>query len=70
VPAGKRSTAAIHFSIDKVLPAEAYRLQIGAKQTQISSLSGPGAFLPNKLFSSNGQQKNQLLQNLFKAIVA
>jgi hexosaminidase len=44
VPPGKRSSAAIHFSIDKDLPAEADRLQIGAKQTQISSLSGPGAF--------------------------
>jgi N-acetyl-beta-hexosaminidase len=44
VPAGKSSLAAIHFSIDKNLPPEAYRLQIGAKQTQISSLSDPGAF--------------------------
>ena len=44
VPTGKRSSAAIHFFINKDLPAEAYRLQIGAKQTQISSLSGPGAF--------------------------
>ena len=44
VPAGKRTSAAIHFSIDKDLPAETYRLQIDAKQTQISSLSGPGAF--------------------------
>ena len=44
VPANKRSSAAIHFAIDKTQPAEAYRLQIGAKQTVISALSGPGAF--------------------------
>jgi hexosaminidase len=44
VPANKRSLAAIHFAIDKTQPAEAYRLQIGAKQTVITALSGPGAF--------------------------
>lgn len=44
VPAGKKSTAAIHFFIDKNLSAEAYRLQITAKQTQIASQHGAGAF--------------------------
>jgi hypothetical protein len=38
VQAGKSFSAAIHFSIDKDLPAEAYHLQIGAKQTQIISI--------------------------------
>lgn len=44
VPANKRSSAAIHFAIDNNQPNEAYRVQIGAKQTLITALNGPGAF--------------------------
>lgn len=43
-PANKRSNAAIHFMLDNSLPAEAYRIQISAKQTQVTSSGGAGAF--------------------------
>lgn len=71
VPTGKRSSAAIHFFINKDLQAEAYRLQIGAKQTQISSLLSPNyPNLPPRKLSTLKDWRQMCRQNILVHLVS